>query len=218
MIVASWNCRGAGNRAFPQLIKDIVRRKNIDILCLIEPRISGQKADKVVRKLGFSHWIRVEATGFAGAIWVCWNEGDIKIEYISSTEQLLHCKVGRKNSNQCGFVSFIYGEPNYLKRGNLWQTIRTIAEHTTDAWLLVGDFNVIRHPRDRVGGAVPNTNSMDAFNNCLEETGLVELRDPHDHFTWEREFIKEKLDWVFCNFQWENMFPHTAVKHDLAYK
>lgn len=70
MIVASWNCRGAGNKTFPRMVKEVKKKYAINVLGLIETRISGDRADKVVRKLGFSDWIRVEATGFAGGIWI----------------------------------------------------------------------------------------------------------------------------------------------------
>ena len=35
MIVARWNCRGA---AFPLVIKDILRKHGINVLCLVETR------------------------------------------------------------------------------------------------------------------------------------------------------------------------------------
>lgn len=70
MILSSWNYRGAGGKAFPNIIKDMVRKYKIDILCLMEIKISGHRADCIVKKLGFTHWIRVEATSFVGRIWV----------------------------------------------------------------------------------------------------------------------------------------------------
>ncbi|KAK4269830.1 hypothetical protein QN277_022937 [Acacia crassicarpa] len=68
MIIASWNCRGASSRTFPLDIKDIVNKYHINIICLLETRISGDRANKVCRKLGFNHWIRVESNGFIGGI------------------------------------------------------------------------------------------------------------------------------------------------------
>lgn len=55
-------------RHSPFFMKDIVRKNQIDILCLYETRISGIKANKVLLKLGFGNWICVEATWFTGGI------------------------------------------------------------------------------------------------------------------------------------------------------
>ncbi|MBA0838857.1 hypothetical protein Goarm_004645, partial [Gossypium armourianum] len=39
-----------------------------DIICLLETRVSGSKADKIIAKLGFQYSHRVEAIGYAGGI------------------------------------------------------------------------------------------------------------------------------------------------------
>lgn len=56
-----WNCKGAGNRHFPRLIKDYVRMYRLSFLALLEPRISGIRVNKVIEKLGFDRIIRQEA-------------------------------------------------------------------------------------------------------------------------------------------------------------
>lgn len=43
-----WNCRGAGDRHFPGLIRDCVQIYRLSFLAILEPRISGIRADKVI--------------------------------------------------------------------------------------------------------------------------------------------------------------------------
>lgn len=64
-----WNCRGAAKRSFHTLISDLKRKYGFSILILLETKISGEQADKVIRKLPFDGVFRVEANGFAGGIW-----------------------------------------------------------------------------------------------------------------------------------------------------
>ncbi|KAA3469259.1 LINE-1 reverse transcriptase isogeny [Gossypium australe] len=40
-----------------------------DIVCLLEPRVSGQKAFSIIEKLGFDRSHRIESVGFSGGIW-----------------------------------------------------------------------------------------------------------------------------------------------------
>ncbi|KAI9112505.1 hypothetical protein K1719_016428 [Acacia pycnantha] len=82
----------------------------------------------------------------------------------------------------------------------------------------MGDFNAIRRPGNKEGGSIPNGLSMKDFDDCILDSGLLEITDPLDKFTWEREYVKEKLDWVFGNLAWETSFPNTKVFHDLKYK
>ena len=44
-----WNCRGAGKRCFGRFLKDLRRSYGFAILVLLEPRLSGVRADKLVK-------------------------------------------------------------------------------------------------------------------------------------------------------------------------
>lgn len=58
----------------------------------METRISGNKEYKVIKKLSFdfSYWI--EAKGYLGDIWVCWN-WPITFTMIYNHIQFIHYKV-----------------------------------------------------------------------------------------------------------------------------
>lgn len=108
MIIATSNCHGAGNRHFPTTLKNMVKEHKIDVFCLVETRISGIRAYTVVRKLGFHNWLRLEASGFAGGIWVLWNKVDTDVEYLASDIQFLHCRLTDRRYSSCNLVTFVY--------------------------------------------------------------------------------------------------------------
>lgn len=118
---------GAGSQSFPITVIDIVRKYNIDVLCLLEPRISGVRADTICRKLGFNNWSAVESTGFAGGIWIMWNEPNFRVEYVSCTPQLLHCRVTDNVLNKSCFLSVVYDETSEHARKFLWDLLRVLA-------------------------------------------------------------------------------------------
>ncbi|XP_028754579.1 uncharacterized protein LOC114714054 [Neltuma alba] len=59
---------------------------------------------------------------------------------------------------------------------------------------------------------------MKQFKDCIDDTGLMEVSFQGDRFTWERTGLKERLDWVFCNFAWFAQFPNAKVSHELKFK
>ncbi|CAN1242944.1 hypothetical protein LINPERPRIM_LOCUS5511 [Linum perenne] len=71
MIVFSWNCRGAGHLDFVPTLKNYIQKFKSLIVFILEPRISGSTAAKVIRQLDFDSRILVEAQGFSGGIWLC---------------------------------------------------------------------------------------------------------------------------------------------------
>ncbi|KAK4284270.1 hypothetical protein QN277_001125 [Acacia crassicarpa] len=218
MIIAFWNCRGAGSQAFPLTTRDIVNKYGITILCLLEPHISGVRADKVSRRLGFSNWIRVESTGFSGGIWLLWNKDDFEITFLTSTTQLIYCQVKERDSNIVSLMTFVYGETSSVGRIALWNSLRSLATNSNLPWLVLGDFNIFLSLSDKLGGVDLSLISMRHFRNRINDTALIKAKIQGEKFTWEKQGLKERLDWVFTNFEWHNCFPHSIVRHKLKFK
>ncbi|KAK8664378.1 hypothetical protein V6N13_084171 [Hibiscus sabdariffa] len=51
----------------------------------MEPRVSGRKANAIIAHHGFTSSFRIEASGFAGGIWLMWND-IIELEVIAVKE------------------------------------------------------------------------------------------------------------------------------------
>lgn len=68
-----WNCRGAGGKSFTSLIKDYLRIYNLHFVAILEPCISGDKAKKVIERIGLDGVAKVDAMGFSGGLWCLWN-------------------------------------------------------------------------------------------------------------------------------------------------
>lgn len=61
-----WNSRGAGNRRFLRNAKDMLCSEKPSVFAVVEPRISGVKARRMVKKLKFSNHCIADPVGFAG--------------------------------------------------------------------------------------------------------------------------------------------------------
>lgn len=77
--IVCWNCRGATSKLFQRVCKDFCREYNVDILVILEPRCSGEKATKIIDRMGFDSSWRMEVEGFSGGIWILWNMGKFKV-------------------------------------------------------------------------------------------------------------------------------------------
>ena len=63
-----WNVQGAASGEFRRSFKTMIKNYNPSMVVLMEPRISGVKADDFIKKSGFDYLHRVEAMGFSGGI------------------------------------------------------------------------------------------------------------------------------------------------------
>lgn len=54
-------------------------------VALLEPHIHGEIADDVWKSLKKKNWIRIEAMGFSGGIWILWDNEDVilKVRHIN---------------------------------------------------------------------------------------------------------------------------------------
>lgn len=71
-------------------------------------------------------------------------------------------------------------------------------------WTLIGDFNVIQSNEEKVRGNLRHSSSMDEFNNCIHQCGLVDMKMEEKQFSWcnGRQGLAqswEKLDRILVN-------------------
>ncbi|MBA0561023.1 hypothetical protein Golob_017883 [Gossypium lobatum] len=69
-----------------------VRDHCLDSLVLHEMMVSGEKADKLVKGIGFDSSYRVEVKGFGCDIWVLWRN-HVQLELLIGHSQFVHTKV-----------------------------------------------------------------------------------------------------------------------------
>ncbi|CAL1384548.1 unnamed protein product [Linum trigynum] len=190
--ILSWNCRGAGSNCFLRVFKEYCRRYRPCVTIIVEPRISGDVAEKVIEKMGFDKWLVVDAVGFAGGIWLLWNSGAVTITESDRSNQFLHVQVC--SGHDSWFLTAVYASPALIQRRALWQSVRSIAEGMEAPWILAGDFNSILQPSDKMGGAPFDASRARDFQDCVLDSGLTDLGFSGPPFTWFRAGTKERLD------------------------
>lgn len=150
-----WNCKGVGNDGFRCAFSQYFRIHKLDIIAIFEPRISGRSTDFVINRLGFEYSHRVEALGFKGGIWLCWNSS-LSAEIISISFQTIHVQVTNGLGEQM-FLTSVYASPSVSTRKDLWKQLSVICEMVGSApWLIAGDFNLRLIASDKKGGQRPN--------------------------------------------------------------
>ena len=73
--------RGANDNSKRKVIKSVVRKQKVDLLCIQETKIQVL-SDRVVKSLGsgrFLDWKALDAIGSAGGILICWDKRSLEI-------------------------------------------------------------------------------------------------------------------------------------------
>lgn len=91
MIVTTWNCRGSISSKFSQAFFQYKKLYKSDIFYLLETKVSGDNTNQICRKLGYDNWIRVEAVGYNGGIWIMWTKNFFRLQLVFSHPQFVTC-------------------------------------------------------------------------------------------------------------------------------
>lgn len=99
MNIIAWNCRGTLRAAFRSHVRELVRSHDPAILIVMETCIEGNRAKAITDDFLFDGAIHTDTIGYAGGLWLLWNEDRMKITQLANTEQEIHVVVKVRSSN-----------------------------------------------------------------------------------------------------------------------
>ncbi|XP_061368719.1 uncharacterized protein LOC133311659 [Gastrolobium bilobum] len=207
---------GAAKKQFKSTFSRFRKNYKVGMVAILEPRVIGNKAASIIRSLGFSNKLIVEAHGFSGGIWLVWNSCDVNISLISQHDQFIHCWVevaGLKGF----FWAAVYVNPQEGKRRLLWEELKQIGRTMDEAWLLTGDFNEITSAEEKRGGGPIDYSRCIQFANVLSACGVLDLGGGGNRFTWRGpkflhlDRVFKRLDRAVENENWRASFQDADV-------
>ncbi|EOY34430.1 Uncharacterized protein TCM_042111 [Theobroma cacao] len=132
-------------------MKDWIAQYRFSILVLVEPRVNGGMAGRIISRLRFAISHRVEAIGFAGGIWILWQD-DVQVSVIRNHWHCVHMSI-EYPARSTWILSAIYGSPNKAVRRDLWKELSIFARGIETPWMLIGNFNVFFVEHEKAGVA-----------------------------------------------------------------
>ncbi|CAL9014644.1 unnamed protein product [Prunus brigantina] len=199
---------GAGKNSCAGTIKDLKKAFDIDILAILEPRISGSRALIVAQNLGFSHYHIVDATGFfRGCPVTCGMVALCLSGLLPIPVNLLPALVTL--GNQWWLLTVVYANPCPGIRESLWKYFDGLARASHLPWLVLGDFNDIASADEKCGGNLDQGGR--SFIEWIDRNQLVDLGSSGAKFTWCNKrnaegIIWKRLDRGLCNINWRLLF------------
>ncbi|XP_021721528.1 uncharacterized protein LOC110689107 [Chenopodium quinoa] len=168
-----WNVQGAGNKL--AAIKELVRINDPTMLALVETHLSGEQAQKVCDRIGFSGQTRVDAQGFSGGIWLFWKNDEIEVTVLDNHSRHITVEIARRGEEPWVF-SAIYANPDLTLRKDLWREMENLKNSINGPWLLGGDFNDTLHMSERSGaGGSEMIRRCQEFSSWADDMQLIDL-------------------------------------------
>ncbi|GMJ12502.1 hypothetical protein HRI_004919400 [Hibiscus trionum] len=207
-----WNVQGALDSEFNRYFQLFVRTQKPEVVAIMEPRISGSKADDFIRRSGFDSSFRVEAMGFSEGIWVLWKD-TLQIDIVAVSDQFIHAICVDNLNNGRFYITFVYASPTRCIRQGVWAQLRALEPTDLSPWILGGDFNVISNASERSGGSQARSGVCARFTDFIFDAGFLDMGFHRPMYTWRRGNLAQRLDRCLCSSNWYSYFPISEVYH-----
>ncbi|CAK8532356.1 unnamed protein product [Lathyrus sativus] len=218
-MIISWNVMGLNKAGKVREISSSLRNLDPAITVLIETRVKKQKVVGIRKKLKMrGSYMDNYAQHDNGRIWIHWDDNSRQVEFVASTDQMIHCKVNDANDNFMFWMTAIYAQNQLHHRKKLWQDIEKICANQTGPWMLIGDFNNVMKIEDRIGGNEVTENEYKDLIEMMSKTELYALDHQGDYFTWsnkqEHNAIYSRIDHMLGNADWMQQNDNTTLTHE----
>lgn len=220
--ILNWNVRGLGDGQKCDVIKDIAKDANPDLLAYQETKWCECSIFRMrqVCPSKFKHYATLDADGTKGGILLVWSSRFTQMDSFALTYSLTVMLTFREINFMC---TVVYGPQEEYEKIHFLRELKAIRNWNDLPWLLIGDFNLLRDIEDTTR-AVRNLGSMMEFNNFIADANLIEAPLRGRTYTWSSKRpvpTFSKLDRAFISYHWNSSgasydlkdLPTTASDH-----
>ncbi|CAN6168854.1 unnamed protein product [Urochloa humidicola] len=221
-----WNVQGLGDRAKCNDVKSNLSGHALDVVSLQETKLQDVTFFKACTFLphGLTSFEFCSSVGTAGGLLTAWNASFLSLAGKTVGEFSLTLELVALADESRLFITNVYAPCTSDRRpAFLAELVRLASELRGKAWLVFGDFNLIRCPDERNNDRF-NAAAADAFNSAIDAALLQELPLLDRRFTWtnrrnnptllrlDRAFISEEWGTVLFNSKLESL-PRPVSDH-----
>ena len=216
LLLLSWNVRGLNNPRKREVCKNLLKDWKCNIVCFQEMKVSSTDVAFIRSLWGspFTDWAVLDAVQTSGGVLLVWDKRVFeKLDVIAgqfSVSVLLRGMV----DDFVWACTGVYGPSDDGQRASLWEELSQVCARWPMAWCIVGDFNIIRYPSERLG-CESFSPAMFAFSNFIESNSLVDLPFEGASFTWFRDFglpSMSRIDRALVSLDWEEHFENGSQR------
>ncbi|RYR47014.1 hypothetical protein Ahy_A07g032908 [Arachis hypogaea] len=215
MNLLSWNCRGVTASSTMAELRNICKFNKPSVVFLMETRAKEGRINTIRRKLCFDKSFCVELWGLFGGLCILW-KSNVNINILSWCDNFITAKIGINNGESWKCI-FVYGNPIFRKRKNLWRNLTANNWDQEAAQIYIGDFNEVLTQEENVGLHLKPRGQLEEFKKFLNDNRLMDLDLKGNKFTWfsnpKNGFVtRERIDRVLVNWQWREKFQHAILE------
>ena len=212
----SWNVRGLNNPQKREVCKNLLKDWKCNIICFQETKVSSTDVAFVRSLWGspFTDWTVLDAMQTSRGVLLIWDKRVFEKLDVIVGQFSINVLLRGVVDDFVWACTGVYGPNDDGQRASLWEELSQVRARWPMAWCVVGDFNIIRYPSERLG-CESFSLAMFAFSDFIESNSLVDLPLEGASFTWFRDSglpSMSRIDRALVSLDWEEHFENGSQK------
>lgn len=211
-----WNIRGMGNIEKTGHLQDLIRDHKLNFVAILET-VKHDFSTELLNKLSSGrnmHWCWMAARGRSGGILVGMDKDKVNVLNEKTGKYFIRLKLSNADNKKVWDFMAVYGAAQAEQKAEFLTELAKEFYSQGSPLVVGGDFNILRKEseKNKIGGY---TKWSFIFNSIIDQENLREVQMSGRQFTWcnfQDSPTLEKLDRVFINNEWEDIYPLTTVR------
>ena len=195
----------------------LINKESVHMMCIQET-----KKETIDKSLCQALWGSVDvmwemqpANNSADGILCMWTETEFKLQNKITGNGFIYLEGEFIREAQKVCIVTIYSPCDIHNKRILWEIVRQLKQSSqVGLWCVLGDFNCIRNPTERFGKCerLYGDNSMQEFNEWIDDLEVLEVPSMGRQFTWFRPNgeSRSRLDRFLISPEWRDRWPESV--------
>lgn len=164
----------------------------------------------------FKKTIITDPVNHSGGIWVCWNYDNIHVVSHVLSDRCVHLNALYKPTNEHFLVYGAYFPAQNSDKDPFWESMALFYDNITIPWILLGDFNELLSPNDKLGGNLVSRSQCQRLPSFLTRTNAMDIHCLQQDFSWKSNShpgLYHRLDRAVASHSFNVKFPLSIVRY-----
>jgi exonuclease III len=201
MNMLSWIIRGLNAKSKQGLLRERIKKEQLDILLLQETKCAGKEASHILQKCWKqANRVEFDAKGGVGGLTILWNPTTVLLDGFFTSNLTITASFSLIGPNKLGYITNVYGPTRPGDKEAFLQYLEWISNHiVSQRWILGGNLNMITGLEQKKGGTRTLGNDSEHFNQIIGLLNLIDVETNNGPFTWSNrrsgaQHVSNRLD------------------------
>lgn len=153
--IICWNIKGANYLHKQKEIKKFLNLRKVGLVSVLETKVKACNMGNLYLNVFYGWCFTLNsALQKGGRIVVACNPTCFRVDILTMSSELIHCKISASNGKAEFYCTFIYAMNDAKSISEAWNDLKLISRGIKGPWLITGDFNFVMQASERIGSTV----------------------------------------------------------------